>query len=254
MSQGGNYIMNMLYELLNELKYQTEESFAFDIPANDDKANILVTPFVSVEYPCQTYLIVESENKDLSIINNEYLKALALAFRKADFHESDMDKNTTLVISSFRADNESLNSLSKIKIEDDPYYFKKYVLSYTNTSEQHATKYLEHKKAELGNTFLYVNEILKYLMTAEYFGLYKSKKDESSAYSYFIELATKIPAFPLNIQSSEQIKSVKEFLSEQLDNEEIDIYILDRLVSSNINFKEDSVEAILEKYDSLLAE
>ena len=110
--------MNIVYNLLNELKYQTKESFTFDISSDEDKTPIVVTPFVSVEYPCQTYLVIETENQALSKVNNDYLKALALAFRKADFHESDMDKNTTLVITSARPDTEPLNSDAKVKIED----------------------------------------------------------------------------------------------------------------------------------------
>ena len=187
--------MNTLFELLNELKYQTKESFTFDVTLDDNKTSIVVTPFVSVEYPCQTYLVIETENQTLSKVNNDYLKALALAFRKADFHESDMDKNTTLVITSARPDTEPLNSDAKVKIEDDPYYFKKYVFSYTSASERLATSFLEHKKTECANEFSYVNEVLNYLMNAEEFGKYKDAKDELSTYSYFVELATKIPAF-----------------------------------------------------------
>lgn len=243
--------MNILFELLNELKYQTKESFTFDISSDEDKTQIVVTPFVSVEYPCQTYLVIETENQALSKVNNDYLKALALAFRKADFHESDMDKNTTLVITSARPDTEPLNSDAKVKIEDDPYYFKKYVFSYTSASERHATSFLEHKKTERANEFSYINEVLDYLMNAEIFGEYKDKKDELSTYSYFVELVTKIPAFPLNIKNSEEIKSVSEFLIEQLNGKEVDTDLLDLLAFSDIDFNEASVESILAKYDEL---
>ena len=243
--------MNILYELLNELKYQTKESFTFDISSDEDKTPIVVTPFVSVEYPCQTYLVIETENQALSKVNNDYLKALALAFRKADFHESDMDKNATLVITSARLDTEPLNSDAKVKIEDDPYYFKKYVFSYTSASERLATSFLEHKKTERANEFSYVNEVLDYLMNAEKFGEYKDKKDELSTYSYFVELVTKIPAFPLNIKNSEEIKSVSEFLTEQLNGKEVDTDLLDLLAFSDIDFNEASVESILAKYDEL---
>ena len=243
--------MNILYELLNELKYQTKESFTFDVTLDDNKTSIIVTPFVSVEYPCQTYLVIEAENQALSKVNNDYLKALALAFRKAAFHESDMDKNTTLVITSARPDTESLNSDAKVKIEDDPYYFKKYVFSYTSASERLATSFLEHKKTECANEFSYVNEVLNYLMNAEEFGKYKDAKDELSTYSYFVELATKIPAFPLNIRNSEEIKSVSEFLSEQLDEKDVNTEHLDFLAFSDLDFNETSVESILAKYDEI---
>ena len=243
--------MNILFELLNELKYQTKEPFTFDISSDDDKMSIIVTPFISVEYPCQTYLVIEAENQALSKVNNDYLKALALAFRKADFHESDMDKNTTLVITSTRPDTEPLNSDAKVKIEDDPYYFKKYVFSYTSASERLATIFLEHQKAECACEFSYVNEVLDYLMNADKFGEYKDTKDELSTYSYFVELATKIPAFPLNIRNSEEIKSVSEFLSEQLDGKEVDTERLDFLAFSDLDFNEASVESILAKYDEI---
>ena len=177
---------------------------------------------------------------------------MALAFRKADFHESDMDKNTTLVITSARPDTEPLNSDAKVKIEDDPYYFKKYVFSYTSASERLATSFLEHKKTERANAFSYVNEVLDYLMNAENFGEYKDKKDELSTYSYFVELVTKIPAFPLNIKNSEEIKSVSEFLTEQLNGKEVDTDLLDLLAFSDIDFNEASVESILAKYDEII--
>lgn len=243
--------MNILFELLNELKYQTKEPFTFDISSDGNKTSKAVTPFISVEYPCQTYLVIEVENQDLSKVNNDYLKSLALAFRKADFHESDMDKNTTLVITSARPDTESLNSDAKVKIEDDPYYFKKYVFSYTSASERLATIFLEHRKAECACEFSYVYEILDYLMNAEEFGKYKDTKNELSTYSYFVELATKIPAFPLNIKNSEEIKSVSEFLKEQLDGKDVNTEHLDFLAFSGLDVNEVSVESILAKYDEI---
>ena len=178
--------MNILFELLNELNYQTKEIFTFDIIEGETSNSVVVTPFVSIDYTCQTYLVIETENKSLNIVNNDYLKQLAIAFRKAEFHESDMDKNTTLIISSERTDTEPLNSSPKVKIEDDPYYFKKYVFSYTSAGEQLATTFLEHRKTVVGNEISYVNEILNYLMDAEQFGIYKNKKDDLSTYSYFM--------------------------------------------------------------------
>lgn len=244
--------MNILFELLNELNYQTKESFTFDIIGCESNNSVVVTPFVSVEHPCQTYLVIETGNKLLNIVNNEYLKQLAMAFRKAEFHESDMDKNTTLIITSVRPDTEPLNSAPKVKIEDNPYYFKKYVFSYTVASEQHAISFLEHKKTIVGSKFSYVNEILNYIMNAEQFGIYKNKKDDLSTYSYFVELVTKVPAFPLNIKNSEEIKSVDAFLVEQLKGTETDTELLDKIVFSDIDFKEDTVEIILGKYDALI--
>lgn len=64
-------------------------------------------------------------------------------------------------------------------------------------------------------------------------------------------MQTKIPAFPLNIRSSEEIKSVGEFLSEQLDGKDVDTEHLDFLAFSGLDFNEASIESILAKYDEI---
>lgn len=64
----------------------------------------------------------------------------------------------------------------------------------------------------------------------------------------------KCSAFPLNIKNSEEIKSVDAFLAEQLKGKETDTELLDELVFSDIDFKEDSIESILKKYDALVSD
>ena len=244
--------MNILFELLNELQYRAERTFTFEFLDGVNHVSKEVFPFVSTEYPCQVYLVVDIKNSTLNNVDNDFLKQLAGAFRKTNFHSPEMDKNTTLIINSCCLDKESLNNEAKVKIEDDPYYFKKYVFSYTPANENLASTFLECKQKEKNSEFSYKNEILNYLMNAEQFAEFKEKNDKLSTYSYFVELATKIPAFPLNIRSSEDIKSVYDFLDEQLKGKEIDAELLDCFISSDIDFKENDIESILAKFEELV--
>lgn len=242
--------MNVLFEMLNELNYATEQQFSFEFTFDDKVERVVATPFVSTEFPSQAYIIVEVRNSKLNVVNSDFYKMLAIAFRKLDFHESDMDKNTTLVISSVRDNAEALNSAYKVSIEDNPYYFKKYVFSYMKASEKHAVEYLTSKKENYGNPFSYKDVVLSYLLEAEYFSKYKESKDDYSAYAYFMELATKIPAFPLKIATSSQIKTVNQFLKENMNEDSI--VKLDKFLDKEIDFKTDSIESIIDKYKSIV--
>ena len=116
--------MNIVYDLLTELGYEAQNSFC---AVWGDNNEIEVTPFVSKEYSSQVYLVVSCKNGQLdSIVNTDYVKAIAQQFRLQSFHSGDMDKNTSLLILSMHMTDESINVSAKVKIEDDPYYFKKY--------------------------------------------------------------------------------------------------------------------------------
>mgnify|MGYP002579098734 CR=1 FL=1 len=109
------------------------------------------------------------------------------------------------------------------------------------------------EKSLLENTVIvvYTDHYLYTLSDQTILDKYKDTKNELSTYSYFVELATKIPAFPLNIKNSDEIKSVSEFLKEQLDGKDVNTEHLDFLAFSDLDINEVSVESILAKYDEI---
>jgi hypothetical protein len=244
--------MTILNDILTECSYTAANPFRFTYSRAGEMKSCEAAAYLSLLDRNQVYLLVCVDPLELpELLSGNFMANLAKTFRKQPFHESPMDRNTSLLLICCHSADALPDHESKVRLEDDPYYFKKYVFSYTSASERLATSFLEHKKTECANEFSYVNEVLDYLMNAEEFGKYKDTKDELSTYSYFVELATKIPAFPLNIRNSEQIKSVSEFLSEQLDGKDVNTEHLDFLAFSGLDFNEASVESILAKYDEI---
>ena len=70
--------MNILFELLNELKYETKESFSFNVTINSEDINSIVTPFISVEYPCLNESAIALKNSLLTKSNLSFLTSTTI--------------------------------------------------------------------------------------------------------------------------------------------------------------------------------
>ena len=163
-----------------------------------------------------------------------------------------MDKNTTLLLESECKEDETIDHYSKVQIEDDPYYFKKYVFSYSTLEEKRAVEYLQNVKKDAEEDFSIVKAVQSYLSDAEKFLSYKTNYCNQPTYAYFSELATKMPIFPLQIVAVDEIKSVTAFLSDELETESsMNVEALEQLLESGIDFKEASVEGILSHWNSI---
>ncbi len=238
--------MNIIYEILNELDYVSHESFCFFSQINDANQRFDVMPFVSASHPSQAYLVVPISNSDIGyILASDFLRMLATQFRKQEFHRSDMDKNTTLLLSCIYDVDASIDHFAKVQIEDDPYYFKKYVFSCSVLMESRAVKYLQDLKAPNGERISYVDAVQEYLANTDHFLAYKSNSINQLTYAYFSELATKIPILPLRIAAGAEVKSISSFLLDELTTEPaIDINALDQLLEVS-DIKEDRIEDVL---------
>ncbi len=251
--------MKIIYEVLHELNYQTGTSFSFSCSTAKEYTAL---PFVSIDYPSQIYLVVPLSNSELNtLLNSDFLRSLAKEFRKQELHRADMDKNTTLLIENLCASDELQNTSAKVQIEDDPYYFKKYVFAYTELEESRAIRYLESKKESLGDSFSYITEIQSYLLNTDLFRSYKENYANQPTYSYFVELSTKIPVLPLQVTASTEIKSVNDFLQENIQQmtsrdaeNSINIHALDRLLDADMDFKDSNLETILAQWEAAISD
>lgn len=243
--------MNILFEILNEQHYMTEDIFSFEFSRDSKSVNYEVTPFISLDYPMQAVLVVCVDNSELSnVSNNEFLKKLAVAFRKQDFHQSDMDKNTTLIIKSLRDDKEIVNLSAKVQIEDNPYYFKKYVFSYSKVEEKHAIDFVIEKKKSDSESELVSSIIQKYLFSTDMFTKYKNNTDDAATYKYFSELSIKIPFLPLEVTSSSEMLTVDQILLKSKKYDEAKVEKINAFLDLNFDFKEDDVEAIISAWEN----
>jgi len=245
--------MKILYEILNELAYSAKETFKFSCHMKDAEKQFDVLPFVSVNHPSQVYLVTQVSNFELaSILKEDFLISLAKQFRRQEFHRSEMDKNTTLVLECARNTDESLDHHAKVQVEDDPYYFRKYVFSYTFLEENRAEEYLQNRKSTVSDAFSYVAEIQSYLFDTDTFTSYKTNHINQPTYTYFSELVTKIPVFPLQITTASKIKSVNAFLYEELQKTlTTNVSALDQFLSLQLDIKEESLDNILTHWNTV---
>lgn len=236
--------MNIIYDLLTELGYAAQNPF--DV-SYDEKKKINVTPFVSEEYKCQVYLVVSCLNSQLGeIINTDYIKELSKKFRVQPFHFGEMDRNTSLLILSEHRTDESVNTSAKVKIEDDPYYFKKYVLSYDDIAEKDTETWIKNSMKDES----VIASIQEYIGNTARFEAYKSNHQNEPVYSYLVEIVTKIPNFPMKIIDQKGIYPVDYFMQEELDKlrskkKPIDINVqrMEKLIEMDI--EEMNIEDIL---------
>lgn len=239
--------MNILDAVLKELDYEEKETFKFEL--TEDKV-FTVFPFVSKTYTSQVFLVIEVQYSDIGMVrNSQFLSNLADAFCQQDIHSGAMDRNTSLIITSLKSETAELDEEQImeeiVKIEDDPYYFKKYVFSYTADEEKGAEEFFS-KLAEEGE-FSYISQIQNYLAEATNFMQYKSKPQADLLYKYFVELVTKVSTFPLKVVCSGELINIENLLDEKAqsafgDSEREGV---DELLKQQIDFKDGDLDEIL---------
>ena len=107
-----------------------------------------------------------------------------------------MDRNTSLLIVSKHLANEEIDTSSKVKIEDDPYYFKKYVFSYDDIGLENANNWVSENIQNKTT----VSVIQDYITNTEQFAKYKENNINEPIYTFFIELVTKLHCFPMKTE------------------------------------------------------
>lgn len=230
--------MNIVFDVLEELKYITNEEFEVAYEFEGEEKNVVVTPFVSKENASQVFLTLSCKNTFLGdVVNSDLVKKVAFLFRKKDYHKAEMDRNTTLLILSEHDVDEAIDTSAKVKIEDDPYYFKKYVFSFNGISKKHTENWIEQNKRS--NSL--VVTIQNYITNTGNFTRYKDNNQNEPIYTFLIELITKIPSFPMKTAESQKLISVDKYLDDEIEflktgkkPIEINRPALDKLIDTDI--------------------
>lgn len=236
----------ILYNVLTKLGYKAQESFSY---SSSNNIPYSVLPFSSQEAESQVFLTLAISADGLkALCQDTYMSKLAKTFREQQFYTSDMDKNTSLLIICNCGDDKNRYNSEKICLEDDPYYFKKYVFCYTELEEKRTSEYLKNRQSDDLTT------IQNYLTDTQRFGDFKSNYVNEPIYSFLVELATKIPMLPLNFLSTSEFKPINAFLQDELENLEtpLDIISLDRLLETIPDFKDTTPQDIMKSWNSIL--
>ena len=152
----------------------------------------------------------------------------------------DMDKNTSLIYCVKRDIKSNKLDELKVKIEDDPFYFKKYVFAYSEAQSD------EFKKLRKQHNWT-INELIQtYIFDTENFSKFKKNGDNEKIYKLVSELFIKIPIIPINFETNGEIKSVSEYM---LDIKKCNDDELDRLdnIIETLNSPQENMEQLVNK-------
>lgn len=146
------------------------------------------------------------ESQLLEVKFTEILPYIAESFHKTNGYKSDMEKNTSLVFCIKRDVNSEYLEQLQIDIEDDPYYFKKYVFGYFPDEPQ---KFDQLKKEYAVSS--YVEFVQTYILNRDNFQKFKSNALNEKMYRLISDLLIKIPIMPIEFRKSEELKTVASY-------------------------------------------
>lgn len=206
--------MNIILNVFKELNFVSVDEFIGEHKINDKSVmQVVVNVLVSNENDSQVFLVINCDNKLLHyVVEGGLVKEIALQFRRKEYHRAEMDRNTSLYIVSRHEVDEDVDVSSKVKIEDDPFYFKKYVFSYDEVGLENATAWITENSSK--NTIVAL--IQEYITDTGKFARYKENCVNEPIYSYFMELVTKIHCFPMKTVETKDINSINYFLNQEI--------------------------------------
>jgi len=159
------------------------------------------------------YLVVFLEGPEFDEINVDQLNDYYdIVKGMEEGYEPQMDKNLSMLICVNSTTLGFANSLNKLifDIEEDPYLFKKYVLTYTNVQLEMA---LQGKKGK--SIMMYLHAILN---DESAFQEHKKSPDNESEYNLVSKLFIKLPFLNLT-KMNREIANLKESITNSLDPE-----------------------------------
>ena len=224
-----NVIKEIMFDCAYENVVQTEITFEEKVyNLNIFKHREVESQIFIVLQILESQLVAQDNYKDLVI-------EIANYFRENDIYVPDMDKNTSLIYCVKRDIKSNKLDELKVKIEDDPFYFKKYVFAYSEAQSD------EFKKLRKQHNWT-INELIQ----TENFSKFKKNGDNEKIYKLVSELFIKIPIIPINFETNGEIKSVSEYM---LDIKKCNDDELDRLdnIIETLNSPQENMEQLVNK-------
>ena len=226
-----NVIKEIMFDCAYENVVQTEITFEEKVyNLNIFKHREVESQIFIVLQILESQLVAQDNYKDLVI-------EIANYFRENDIYVPDMDKNTSLIYCVKRDIKSNKLDELKVKIEDDPFYFKKYVFAYSEAQSD------EFKKLRKQHNWT-INELIQtYIFDTENFSKFKKNGDNEKIYKLVSELFIKIP---INFETNGEIKSVSEYM---LDIKKCNDDELDRLdnIIETLNSPQENMEQLVNK-------
>ena len=228
----------VIIEILFDCAYEFVVAIVFSFEVIGYNLNI----FKHREVESQIFIVLQILESQLVAQDNykDLVIEIANYFRENDIYVPDMDKNTSLIYCVKRDIKSNKLDELKVKIEDDPFYFKKYVFAYSEAQSD------EFKKLRKQHNWT-INELIQtYIFDTENFSKFKKNGDNEKIYKLVSELFIKIPIIPINFETNGEIKSVSEYM---LDIKKCNDDELDRLdnIIETLNSPQENMEQLVNK-------
>lgn len=200
-------MIGIIKTILSESGFSMGEIFNIEI--NQQKYEL--QSLVSEQNSSQVFLlmsIVESKLLEINLLDS--LPDIATVFKETKLYEAEMEKNTSLVICVNRdIDSEKLTK-EAIAIEDNPYYFKKYLFTYHSDDNK---KFEQLKKEYECNQN--VEFIQKYVINSKNFETFKENPVNNDTYKLISDLLVKIPVISIGFSNDETLCTVETFFEKE---------------------------------------
>jgi hypothetical protein len=237
MTQSKHMLNTLLRNVFSELGF-TVDGFSF--VKNEDK--ILENSILAKDSFRKSYYLIlfVEDNDDLATIlnlENEYFYLM----KEFVTGEPEIDKNTSMVV-CLKTDVVPENLI--LRLEEDLYYFKKYVFTYRETQPIDFFTVYKHSIEEIG----YKKTLDKILHNKELFQQFKTNPENNDLYDFVSRLFIKIPA--LNIEMIETdgaaIEGLSKYIDKRLQNRNL-YELKQRLLITDLNV--DDIEQVFQFID-----
>lgn len=231
-------MINVIKEIMNDCAYenvvQTEVVYGkMKYSLNIFQHNKIESHIFIVLQILESQLVAQDNHKDLVI-------EIANYFRENDIYVPDMDKNTSLIYCVKRDINSDKLDELKVKIEDDPFYFKKYVFAYSEAQADEFKKLCKQHGQSTGEL------IQTYILDTENFNKFKKNGDNEKIYKLVSELLIKIPIIPISFDTNGEIKSVSEYMLDIQKCNDDELERLDYIIET-LNNSQGNIEQLVDK-------
>lgn len=236
-------MINIIKSLLSDCDYEYIDTIKIDI--ND--VDLTLDMFKGELVDNQVFLVLTILESQLinDEISSELVVSIANEFRNSNMYESEMDKNTSLVY-CVQTDVKSQElTKKKVEIEDDPYYFKKYVFSYSVTDEEQFEQ-LCYQMNESPLKF-----VQNYILDTENFSKFKNNFSNETVYRMISDLIIKLPMIPISFDEKKEIRSVNYYMKKIQKCTDLEIEQLDKIITSIEDIDDSDTDLLLDKIFSI---
>lgn len=205
-------ILNILkengFDGYESLQIDYFKSIIFTYRKNDAKIEYFVVASID-----QNAFLITDENKMFSDISK--------VIKNASAYTAEVDKNTSLVFCVAK-DNKlkSFDALEKkeLQTEENPYFFKKYVLTYDEKIVQEVFEEILKTYKESSSLTKYIESIVT---NSEKFRNYKVNAINNEDYLLLSKIIMKVPIMPVKVPDNQSIKPLADMIQDNIISENL---------------------------------